>query len=92
MKKILVFAHNIAAIQNPNGYRIEQYFPYLEQAGFAVRRITTRTGVATLAAALREADVVYVQRLLPDIGKRCLLKSFAKKSRFRLRRRHHVRQ
>ena len=79
MKKILVFAHNIAAIQNPNGYRIEQYFPYLERAGFAVRRITTRTGVAALAAALREADVVYVQRLLPDIGKRYLLKTFAKK-------------
>ena len=79
MKKILVFAHNIAAIQNPNGYRIEQYFPYLERAGFAPRRITTRTGVAALAAALREADVVYVQRLLPDIGKRYLLKTFAKK-------------
>jgi glycosyltransferase involved in cell wall biosynthesis len=79
MKKILVFAHNIRAVQNPNGYRIEQYFPYLERTGFAVRRLTTRTGVGTLVSALREADVVYVQRLLPDIGKRYLLKSFAKK-------------
>ena len=36
MKKILFFTHHITALQNPNGYRIDQYFPYLEKEGFAV--------------------------------------------------------
>jgi len=79
MKKILFFTHHISALQNPNGYRIEQYFPYLEKRGFEVRRLTTKAGPLALARALRYADVVYVQRLLPDIAKLCLLKTFAKR-------------
>ncbi len=78
-KRILFFAHHIHAVTNPNGYRIQQYFPYLEKAGFEVDHLTTKAGIPALIRALRRADVVYVQRLLPDLVKRCLLRRFARK-------------
>ncbi len=78
-KRILFFAHHIQAATNPNGYRIQQYFPYLEKAGFDVGHLTTKAGIPVLIRALRRADVVYVQRLLPDLVKRYLLKRFGKK-------------
>jgi glycosyltransferase involved in cell wall biosynthesis len=78
-KNILFFAHHIQAATNPNGYRIQQYFPYLEKRGFDVSHLTTKAGIPVLIRALRHADVVYVQRLLPDLLKRYLLKRFGKK-------------
>ena len=78
-KSILFFAHHIDAITNPNGYRIQQYFPYLEKSGFDVGHLTTKAGIPVLIRALRHADVVYVQRLLPDLVKRYLLRRFGKK-------------
>ncbi len=78
-KSILFFAHHIHAITNPNGYRIQQYFPYLEKSGFDVSHLTTKAGIPVLIRALRHADVVYVQRLLPDLVKRYLLRTFGKK-------------
>ena len=78
-KNILFFAHHIQAATNPNGYRIQQYFPYLEKRGFDVSHLTTKAGIPVLIRALRRADVVYVQRLLPDLLKRYLLKRFGKK-------------
>lgn len=79
MKRVLFFAHHIAAVENPNGYRIEQYFPYLEKQGFAVERLTTKARTGDFIRALRRADIVYVQRLLLDLAKRCILETFAKK-------------
>jgi glycosyltransferase involved in cell wall biosynthesis len=78
-KRILVFAHHIQAAVNPNGYRIQQYFPYFEKSGFEVSHLTTKAGLPALVQALRRADVVYVQRLLPNLVKRRILRTFGKK-------------
>jgi glycosyltransferase involved in cell wall biosynthesis len=78
-KRIVIFAHHIRAENNPNGYRIGQYFPYYENKGFEVLHVTSKTSISTLIQAFRPADVVYVQRLLPDALKRNLLKTFAKR-------------
>jgi glycosyltransferase involved in cell wall biosynthesis len=79
MKKILVLAHHVKLQATPNGYRIGQYFPYYREKGFEVLHVTSRTAFPALIQGLRQADVVYVQRLLPDPLKRYLLRSFAKR-------------
>ena len=79
MRRILFYTHNIFTKENPVGYRIQQYFPYLEEKGFTVSLLTTR---ANLPDVLREAslsDIVVVQRLLLSPMKLSLLKMFAKK-------------
>ena len=78
-KSILFFTHHIQPTANPAGYRIGQYFPFLENRGFEVVHLTTRANAATLMRALRAADVVYVQRLLPGPARQLLLRKFAKK-------------
>jgi glycosyltransferase involved in cell wall biosynthesis len=83
-KRIAILAHNIRAIDNPNGYRLQQYFPFFEQRGFDVVHITTGVPVPALVRTLRTCDIVYVQRLLPGPVKRYLLKTFAKKIVFDL--------
>ncbi len=72
-------AHHIHAMANPNGYRVQQYFPYLEKRGFDISHLTTKAGVPVLIQALRHADLVYVQRLLPNLVKQYLLKTFGKR-------------
>ncbi len=79
MKKILFFTHHIRSVDNPNGYRIQQYFPYFRDKGYDVMLATTKTPVPALIAALCSADVVYVQRLLPNLFKQQLLKTCARR-------------
>lgn len=79
MKSILFFTHHIQPSANPGGYRIGQYFPFLEKRGFKVVNLTTRANTATLVRALRAADVVYVQRLLPGPARQFILRKFARK-------------
>ncbi|MCX8110952.1 MAG: glycosyltransferase family 4 protein [Syntrophorhabdaceae bacterium] len=74
MKKIVFLTH-----ANPQGYRIQQYFPYLEKRGFEIELITTKTGLLKALPALRSAHVIYVQRLLFDPIKLALLRSSAKR-------------
>ncbi len=83
-KRIAILAHSIRAIDNPNGYRLQQYFPFFEQRGFDVVHITTGAPVPALVRALRSCDIVYVQRLLPGPVRRYLLKAFARKIVFDL--------
>ncbi len=59
MKRILFLTH-----ANPQGYRIQQYFPFLEDLGFTVELVTTRTGFLTFLDRVRGARVVYIQRIL----------------------------
>jgi glycosyltransferase involved in cell wall biosynthesis len=61
VKSILFVTH-----KNPQGYRIQHYFPYLEKRGFQVALMTTESGFLTLLGGMRQADIVYVQRLLFD--------------------------
>ena len=46
-KKSFFFTHDIAASANPNGYRIGEYFPFLEKRGFEVLHLTTKTDAGT---------------------------------------------
>jgi glycosyltransferase involved in cell wall biosynthesis len=79
MKTILFFTHHIPAVNNPNGYRIGQYFPFFEAGGYTILHATTHTGIGPLVNSLHRADVVYMQRLLPGPFKRFLLAKLAKK-------------
>jgi glycosyltransferase involved in cell wall biosynthesis len=79
MKKILFYTHNIFTKENPVGYRIQQYFPYLEERGFRVSLLTTKADFGTLLKAASRSDVVVVQRVLLSPMKLSLLKVFAKK-------------
>lgn len=79
MKKILFYTHNIFTKENPVGYRIQQYFPYLERRGFKVSLLTTKADLATVLKAASRSDVVVVQRLLLNPVKLSLFKMFAKK-------------
>lgn len=79
MRKILFYTHNIFTKENPVGYRIQQYFPYLKDVGYSVSLMTTKD---TFPGVLKEAarsDVVVVQRLLLSPAKLALLKTIAKK-------------
>lgn len=72
MKRILFLTH-----ANPQGYRIQQYFPFLEDLGFTVELVTTRTGFLTLLDRVRGARVVYIQRILFSPLKLALVRSLA---------------
>jgi glycosyltransferase involved in cell wall biosynthesis len=73
-KSILFLTHHIRSINNPGGYRIQQYFPYFEKQGYEVIHLTSKTDTPGLLRALRRADVLYVQRLLPNLLKQQLLR------------------
>lgn len=74
MKRIVFLTH-----ANPQGYRIQQYFPYLAKRGFEVELITTRTVFLKTLPAIRSAHAVYIQRLLFDPIKFALLRASAKR-------------
>ena len=74
MKKALFFTH-----RNPQGYRIQQYFPFLEARGFTVELLTTETGFLDALERIRGADVLYVQRLLLSPLKLPLVRKYAKR-------------
>lgn len=79
MKKILFFTHNIFTLENPEGYRIHQYFPYLEKIGFEVELLTTKEKFTNVLGCARSADVVYLQRVLLNPLKFSLLRMHAKR-------------
>jgi glycosyltransferase involved in cell wall biosynthesis len=79
MKKILFYTHNIFTKENPVGYRIQQYFPYLQAGGFAVSLMTTKIAFAKVLEEAARADIVVVQRLLLSPVKLSLLKALARK-------------
>ncbi len=74
MKRVLFFTH-----RNPQGYRIQQYFPYLQQKGFEVELCTTEMGFFALLDRIRRSDVTYVQRILLGPLKLSLLRRAAKR-------------
>jgi glycosyltransferase involved in cell wall biosynthesis len=61
LKKAVFLTH-----ANPQGYRIQQYFPFLEKRGFDVQLITTKTSFMKMIHCIKKADVLYIQRLLFD--------------------------
>ena len=79
MKRILFFTHNIFTPENPKGYRIHQYFPYLIEAGFEIDLITTGVNFSKVLKSAGKADVVYVQRLLLNPLKLYMLRRRAKR-------------
>jgi len=74
MKRILFFTH-----QNPQGYRIQQYFPFLENAGFTVELLTSRMHFLKVIDRVRGADVLYIQRLLFNPLKLSIVRAAAKR-------------
>lgn len=74
MKRIVFFTH-----QHPQGYRIQQYFPFLEKIGFEVELLTSRMNFLTILERVRGADVLYIQRLLFNPVKLSLIKVAAKR-------------
>ena len=74
MKKVLFLTH-----ENPQGYRIQQYFPYLEERGFEVTLKTNETSLLRLAGEIRKTDVLYIQRLLFDPLKLSLIRRWARR-------------
>jgi glycosyltransferase involved in cell wall biosynthesis len=66
MKQILFYTHNIFTRENPQGYRIHQYFPYLEKAGFSVKLFTTRANIALVLKEMKRSHITYIQRVLPN--------------------------
>jgi len=79
MKKILFFTHNIFTKENPRGYRIHQYFPYLEQRGFTIKLLTTKAGLPVVLKEIIQSDVTYVQRVLLNPFKLSLFRKLSKK-------------
>ncbi len=77
--KILFFTHNIFTPENPKGYRIQQYFPYLAEKGFEIELLTTKTNFSKILKQASQADVVYLQRLLLSPLKLFALRHCAKK-------------
>jgi glycosyltransferase involved in cell wall biosynthesis len=61
VRRILFYTHT-----NPQGYRIQHYFPYLTRAGFRPSLVTTEMEFSGVLKAAQENDVVYVQRILPS--------------------------
>lgn len=74
MKSVLFLTH-----KNPQGYRIQQYFPYIEKRGFDVTLLTTDVSFVAILTAMRRADVVYIQRLLFDPLKLKLVRAAAQR-------------
>ncbi|MDR2018054.1 MAG: glycosyltransferase family 4 protein [Syntrophobacterales bacterium] len=73
-KRILFITH-----RNPQGYRIQQYFPFLEKRGFEVELCTTESTFLQLLERVRAADVVYIQRLLLSSLKLPVMRKLAKR-------------
>ena len=74
LKRIIFLTH-----RNPQGYRIQQYFPFLERKGFEVELITTNITFLGLMERVRKCDVLYIQRLLMSPLKLRVLRSLAKR-------------
>lgn len=74
MKKAVFLTH-----ANPQGYRIQQYFPFLEKKGFTVELITTKTNFIKIISNIKNADVLYIQRVLLDPVKLSLIRRASKK-------------
>jgi glycosyltransferase involved in cell wall biosynthesis len=74
MKRIVFFTH-----QNPQGYRIQQYFPFFENAGFHVELITSQMNFFKVVDRIRGADVLYIQRLLFNPLKMSIIKTAAQR-------------
>jgi glycosyltransferase involved in cell wall biosynthesis len=74
VKRIVFFTH-----QNPQGYRIQQYFPFFEDGGFNVELLTSRMNFLKVIDRIRGADVLYIQRLLFNPLKLSLIKAAAKR-------------
>lgn len=72
LKKAVFLTH-----ANPQGYRIQQYFPYLSERGYEVELITSRIGFLKALPAIRAAHVVYIQRLLFDPIKLAIIRALA---------------
>jgi glycosyltransferase involved in cell wall biosynthesis len=72
MKRIVFLTH-----QNPQGYRIQQYFPFFEDAGFQVELITSRMHFFKIVERIRGADVLYIQRLLFNTFKLSIIRAAA---------------
>lgn len=74
MKRIVFFTH-----QNPQGYRIQQYFPFLEACGFQVELLTSRMSFLKVVEQIRSADVLYIQRLLFNPLKLSIIRASVKR-------------
>lgn len=74
MKRIAFFTH-----QNPQGYRIQQYFPFLEARGFNVDLLTSKVNFLKIVDQIRGVDVLYIQRLLFNPLKLSIIKAAAKR-------------
>jgi len=72
VKTVLFLTH-----ENPQGYRIQQYFPFLERRGFTVELLTTRANFFTVLERTRHTDILYIQRILFDPLKLALLRKLA---------------
>ncbi|HOF57225.1 MAG TPA: glycosyltransferase family 4 protein [Syntrophorhabdaceae bacterium] len=78
MKKILFFTHDIFTPENPEGYRIHQYFPYLKKCRYEIELLTTRTSFKNVLGSAKSADVVYLQRTLLNAFKFSMLRRCAR--------------
>ncbi|MBA4416992.1 MAG: hypothetical protein C0392_03630 [Syntrophus sp. (in: bacteria)] len=74
VKRILFFTH-----RNPQGYRIQQYFPYIEKKGWETELCTTEIPFLQLLEKVRASDVVYIQRLLINPLKLPVIRKLAKR-------------
>ena len=74
MKRIVFFTH-----QNPQGYRIQQYFPFLEARGFQVELLTSRMNFLKVVEQARGTDVLYIQRLLFNSLKLSIIRAAVKR-------------
>jgi glycosyltransferase involved in cell wall biosynthesis len=74
MKRIVFFTH-----QNPQGYRIQQYFSFLVDAGFHVELLTSHMNFLKVVDRIRGANVLYIQRLLFNPLKLSIIKAAAGK-------------
>jgi glycosyltransferase involved in cell wall biosynthesis len=79
MKKILFYTHNIFTKENPEGYRIHQYFPYLERQGFKIKLLTTKANPLELLKSIQQSDITYIQRVLLNPLKLSLFRRLSKR-------------
>jgi len=79
MKKLLFYTHNIFTKENPEGYRIQQYFPYLEKNGFKIKVLTTKANPIELLKSIKESDITYIQRVLLNPLKLSLFRRLSKR-------------
>jgi len=74
LRRILFYTH-----RNPQGYRIQQYFPFLEARGFTVELATTKESFLSVLQRTGSSDVVYVQRILLSPFKSSFLRASARR-------------